>query len=224
VNNTLKLDGTVLMQIGKTGSTLSASTVGGVTTVTFGGTLSVTNAGPDSLVAGDTFRLFNAMTYAGSWTRVNLPVLGNRSWDISRLYVDGTIKVRALSSAESWRYAEFGVITNAGNAADAADPDRDGIPNLLEYAFGSDPSVAESASAQPTTSVSGNNLVISYYQATGATDVTFIVEQSVDMLNWSTVTAPPLVIPAGPGLNLIQVAVPLAGRPSLMLRVRVTAK
>ena len=44
------------------------------------------------------------------------------------------------SPVDQWRYVHFGV--NSGNFAisgDNADPDHDGIPNLVEYAVGSDP-------------------------------------------------------------------------------------
>jgi hypothetical protein len=190
--------------------------------LTYGGTLTVANTGL-SLAPGDSFRLFVATTYAGNFSAINLPALpAGLAWDTSRLSVDGTISVPTITAAESWRLANFGTIVNTGNAADAADPDGDGMSNQLEYAFGATPGVSDAKSAQPTTVVSGDNLVLSYYQATAATDVTFIVEQSVDMTTWSPVAAVPTVIPAGSGLNLIQVAVPLAGRPSLMLRVRVT--
>jgi hypothetical protein len=40
---------------------------------------------------------------------------------------------------QSWRLTHFGTSTNSGNAADLADPDGDGIPNLLEFALGTNP-------------------------------------------------------------------------------------
>ena len=40
---------------------------------------------------------------------------------------------------ELWRLAHFGTASNTGNAADTADPDGDGSPNLNEYAAGTDP-------------------------------------------------------------------------------------
>jgi hypothetical protein len=42
----------------------------------------------------------------------------------------------------TWRQAHFGTAANSGTAADTADPDHDGLINILEYAFNSDPLVA----------------------------------------------------------------------------------
>lgn len=47
--------------------------------------------------------------------------------------------VAPLTALQSWRNDRFFTMENAGDAADAADPDHDGIPNLLEYATGTEP-------------------------------------------------------------------------------------
>ncbi len=44
-----------------------------------------------------------------------------------------------LTPVEVWRSTFFPNHHNSGNAADTADPDHDGIPNLVEYALGTDP-------------------------------------------------------------------------------------
>jgi ELWxxDGT repeat protein len=56
---------------------------------------------------------------------------------------------------EAWRLTHFGTTANSGDAADGADPDFDGIPNLIEWGFGSDP-VVRSPLPATTTVVSGN--------------------------------------------------------------------
>ncbi len=53
--------------------------------------------------------------------------------------------VALLSPIESWRVTHFGSASATGNAADGADPDSDGLANLLEYALGSDPLVASTS-------------------------------------------------------------------------------
>ena len=50
-----------------------------------------------------------------------------------------TVTVTPLTTAENWRYAKFGTAANTGNTADNGDFDNDGIVNLLEFAFGTDP-------------------------------------------------------------------------------------
>ena len=52
----------------------------------------------------------------------------------------------SLHPLESWRLSRFGSAANRGTSADTADPDGDGVPNLLEYAFGLDPLSAASRS------------------------------------------------------------------------------
>ncbi|MDW7980579.1 MAG: autotransporter-associated beta strand repeat-containing protein [Verrucomicrobiales bacterium] len=66
-------------------------------TLTCGGTLVVTNVG-EALSAGDTFKLFNAGSVAGSFTSVVLPPLaGALVWDTSVLHTAGVIKVVPLT-------------------------------------------------------------------------------------------------------------------------------
>ena len=42
-----------------------------------------------------------------------------------------------------WRFLNFGTETNAGPAADVADPDGDGVPNRLEHLLGTNPNVPD---------------------------------------------------------------------------------
>ena len=56
-------------------------------------TLTVTATG-DPLAEGDTFNLFDAANFGGSFTSFSLPALPScLVWDTSKLPVDGTIKV-----------------------------------------------------------------------------------------------------------------------------------
>ncbi len=60
-----------------------------------------------------------------------------------------------------WRRATFGDAENLGLAADTADPDGDGIPNLLEYAFGGDPLVPGTATL-PTADILADRLALAF--------------------------------------------------------------
>jgi hypothetical protein len=51
---------------------------------------------------------------------------------------------RSVSSLQGWRFYWFGTIANVGVAADDFDFDKDGLPNLLEFAFGLDPKLGSS--------------------------------------------------------------------------------
>lgn len=43
------------------------------------------------------------------------------------------------SAFQNWRFSNFGTYYSAGNAANDADPDRDNLPNIMEYVMGRDP-------------------------------------------------------------------------------------
>ena len=93
VSGPLTLAGTTVMEINKTGNTLTNDLVTGVTTLTFGGTLTVSVSG-DTLVGGESFTLFSAAHYAGAFAATNLPALATGlHWDLSQLAQYGTIRV-----------------------------------------------------------------------------------------------------------------------------------
>ncbi len=68
-----------------------------------------------------------------------------------------------LSPLQDWRLTHFGSADSAGDADDLADPDGDGLPNLLEYALGADPQAPGSG---PVLQVSGLGPQPSYLQIT----------------------------------------------------------
>ena len=92
--SSLTLAGTAVFEINKTGFTLTAD-LANVTagTLTLGGTLNVTATG-DALTLGNSFDLFDAPAFAGSFATLNLPSLGGGlAWDTSSLASNGTLAV-----------------------------------------------------------------------------------------------------------------------------------
>ena len=60
---------------------------------------------------------------------------GGTTWQISYAGGDGNdVTLTLLTPLQQWRLANLGSSANAGSAADLADPDADGISNLVEYA------------------------------------------------------------------------------------------
>ena len=112
-NSTVNLTGgQAQMAISKSGATLANDLLTGITTLTCGGSLIVTNLGPDALAAGDSFDLFNAMTFSGAFTNFNLPTLAtNLVWDTSKAAVNGIISVIATVAITN---QPASVTTNAG--------------------------------------------------------------------------------------------------------------
>jgi fibronectin-binding autotransporter adhesin len=94
--NALNLSGTTVMEISH--MPLTNDVVNKTDTFTYGGALVVTNiSGP--LVAGDSFILFNASAYTGSFSSVTLPALNNGLvWTTNTLSTTGAISVSSAVS------------------------------------------------------------------------------------------------------------------------------
>jgi hypothetical protein len=78
---------------------------------------------------------------------------------------------------ESWREAYFGSPANTGNGADLFDFDRDGVPNLIEYAFGLNPTKPNSLQL-PQPQLSGGYLTLQFTEPPGISGITCGAEWS----------------------------------------------
>jgi alpha-tubulin suppressor-like RCC1 family protein len=81
---------------------------------------------------------------------------------------------------DAWRLAQLGSLTNSGEGADLNDPDHDGIPNLVEYAFQLDP-LRNSAGQLPQGQLVGGEFVLSFTQPSGVNDIVYGAEWSAAM-------------------------------------------
>ena len=174
----------------------------------------------DSLVEGDeTFR-------------VNLTVTSG----LGIVDTPGSVLVTILEKPFNvWRFAKFGANANSAQAFEDADPDNDGVNNLLEYAADTNPLVAN-LTAQPT--IGGTDfLTLTFLRNTSATDLVYTVRASGDMAIWedgSTYSAS-TVIPtndvttevsrtdAGPVETIVvRDNISIASAPARYLRLQVT--
>ena len=92
---------------------------------------------------------------------------------------------------EQWRQANFGTIDpNDPVAGNNADPDHDGIINLLEYAFGMNPNVADPSLAPGVgrTTVNGTKYpTITFRELHSPNGITYNVQESPDLATWTLV-------------------------------------
>ena len=130
---------------------------------------------------------------AGTYTAANLPA--HVSGSGSLIVTEGAM---ALTPAETWRDAHFGTTANTGNAADHADPDGDGFANLLERAFGMNPS-AHDTTRRPTANLAGSDFTLTYTKSRAATDLTLVVELCTDLTSssWRDAVLAPAANPDG---------------------------
>lgn len=118
--------------------------------LTLAGTLEISSEG-GPLALGSTFRVIEAASAAtGTFATHVLPDLGAAlAWDTGTLATDGTLRIVAapLSGYAAWIAGQTGVSADARAATD--DPDSDGLANMLEWALGGDPLVADGATVGP---------------------------------------------------------------------------
>jgi hypothetical protein len=82
-----------------------------------------------------------------------------------------------LTDLEVWRQQWFGTTEDSGNAANMFDADNDGLVNLVEYAFGLNPTLAGS-NALPGPVITGGFFQITF---TGVAGIRYDVEWSPSM-------------------------------------------
>ena len=125
-----------------------------------------------------------------------------------------------LSALQTWRQQNFNTSENSGNAADGADPDHDGIPNLIEYATGSLPTSAASA-LPPQVGMPGNSLTITFHRIADPA-LTYQVWASSNLADWGAL---PIWSSTGAANTAGQVTVTdvLTNQPRRFLRLKVLA-
>lgn len=148
---------------------------------------------PTAATSSESLAINGVPTSSGSGSSAVSLAKGNNTLNIVVTAADGTttntytIDVYRLNALEDWRQQHFGTHLNQGAAADTATPLNDGVPNLLKFATGMDPSVP---GAMPgTLQASDGNLIFTYTRNKAAvSDGTAYQVQWTDDLrsgNWS---------------------------------------
>jgi autotransporter-associated beta strand protein len=122
--------------------------------------------------------LTNGTTYYYVIDAQNEAGNSNESAEVSATPADAPV----LTALEQWRLAQFGVSVDDGTvlAGDNEDFDGDGLVNLMEYALGTDPKVANASPV--TVSRVGSNLVVTYPRVSPAdAKLTYSVLGSSDL-------------------------------------------
>ncbi len=134
-----------------------------------------------------------------------------------------TAPTSAVPHAQAWRQQYFGSPDNTGNAADTADPDNDGLTNLMERALGLHPLQAGALSVQTVTN--GAVIEFTYTRSVAAlADTEFRVEWSDTLTGgtWSTAGVTEAVLNDNGTTQTVCATVP-AGTVRRFVHLRVTA-
>ena len=115
--------------------------------------------------------------------------LSNDSSALSNRLAFLEISAAEPTTIAQWRAQFFNTTNNTGNAADAANPDSDSAPNLLEYALGLNPTNFDSAAHLSPVLFQTNSTVwfgCTFLRNTNATDLTLQVQAAPSLLstNW----------------------------------------
>lgn len=102
--------------------------------------------------------------------------------------VFGLLDQSTLTPLQIWRNGHFGNPSNVGAGANGADPAGDGMPNLIKYALGLNPSAVALPGQLPLGKIqqSGGQkyLTLNVNRAARAPDVTYLVEVCGDLRTW----------------------------------------
>jgi Domain of unknown function (DUF5060) len=158
----------------------------------------------------------------GTYNATLLVGTGDALLSVTNLPVSFTI----LSPLNFWRQAHFNTAQNSGNAADTADPDLDGVVNILEYAFNTDPNVA---STKPVSfAVVGNHLIVTFKRTHPApADLSYTPQVATDLASgvWNSGAGytSQTVTDNGDGTETVVVTdlAPISSTPTHFLRISI---
>jgi hypothetical protein len=125
---------------------------------------------------------------------------------------------------DAWRVARFDNQASTPDVAgDLADPDKDGIPNLIERAFGLDPN-SFSTQGLPFATPNGG-AAITFSRPASTADLHYVVQFSTDLIQWTdgssyhgtvivpdtAVTEQVSIIPGDPEIITVRAKAPARG-------------
>jgi hypothetical protein len=193
------------------------------------GDLAITAA--PSLPAGASFTILNKTsagpisgTFAGR-PQGSVVIVNNNDFIISYTGGDGNdVTLTALSRAQAWRHRHFGTTANTGTAADDADFDGDGIPNLIEKACNLDPTKGNALPV--TTAVKGASLEYTYTRSVAAVSAgnIFTVEwnDTLGTTGWSSAGVTEEVQSDDGTTQMVKALVPAGSSGHRFMRLKVT--
>lgn len=191
-------------------------------TLAAGGTIRVVLAGY-APVSGDVFNLADAASISGApvFDLTGAALSGGLAWDTGRFLTDGTISVTSGTGTPFDSWTGTNGLTGT-DAAKTADPDRDGVNNLLEFATNANPRAGSSGAGAfvKVHSLAGDSVLTltiaarknAVFAAAGTTQtatrdgVKYVVEAGDSLNGWA---APAVSTVSAPDAAAVQATLPL---------------
>jgi len=110
----------------------------------------------------------------------------------------GSVAINVTATVDLWKQAKFtsAELANPAISGDDANPDGDALRNLLEYAMGTEPKLADTR-GPPTLALANGIFNLSYTHFKAAADVSLTLEVSSNLTDWTPVP-PSQAIDNGP--------------------------
>jgi hypothetical protein len=182
--------------------------------------------GATSLAPGATTTFTVTFTPGASGARfAGISVLSNVSMAAERNPFEVFLTGRSLTVAENWRQTYFGTAINSGDAADNFDYEKDGLPNLLEWACNLNPTTASTLPAAATRN--GANLEFTYTRSLAAltAGAVFTVEWSDTLpgASWSTSGVSETILSNNGTVQQVKATLPAGSGVGRFVHLKVTA-
>ena len=158
---------------------------------------------------------------SGNIQTLTIPIVADFFFDLlstadTALTISGQIvATRVIGAATgtfaSWAGTQFPGVSDQTIVGPAADPDHDGIPNFVEYAFGLNPTVTNPAFAPlqgtPDPNHPGQG-IFEFIRPKGLGGVSYLLQASTNLTSWSVIAVMPTITDLGGGLEKVSIADP----------------